>query len=141
MSWMPRRWLAAQSLTRFVSHCVLLLSAFSLVGCDQVYTRLSHSMDTNENTGMRINEVATPNSAVTQPPQGENPDFRGVSRLNTPEREPSRRRPVTNNPQLGDVDAVGTSPPFTLQLNQEVHLGSGAVFDMRPEVPEVRRNY
>lgn len=47
-------------------------------------------------------------------------------------------RIVTSESVEARAPVEGEVRPFVLQLNKEVDLGNGLIFDMRPELPEVK---
>jgi hypothetical protein len=154
MCWMPRRTSDAQSPPRFLAYSALTAFLFGISGCDQVYTRLSGSVDSNNEAVVSETMVSTSNPRVTFLPQGQKLETNSASHSEVLEQQPLKQTPVTNGRELDGSKPIDTSPSFTyheppttrqtpafnLQINKEVHLNNGVIFDMRPDVPEIRRD-
>ena len=154
MCWVPRRTNDAQSPPRFLAFSALTAFLFAISGCDQVYTRLSGSVDSNNEAVVGETNVLTSNPRVTLLPQGQKLETSSASHSEVLETQPLRQTPVTKSPELDGSRPIDISPSFTyheppttrqtpafnLQINKEVHLNNGVIFDMRPDVPEIRRD-
>ena len=114
---------------------------FCLSGCDQIVSRMS------DRGGAESPEVSTvkdlPDRPTRHASDGVPPSVETTPSDPAPF-ENQGRAPSTGE-RIGTSESVeartpvkGEVRPFVLQLNKEVDLGNGLIFDMRPELPEVK---
>ena len=114
-----------------------------LSGCDQVAGRISDRGKTDSSEAERLQPLAQPSKIDTA--TGTSPSDETKTRISTTVEsrtgEMGTSAPAHISESLNSKGSVKEeSRPFALQLNKEVDLGNGVIFDMRPELPEVRRS-
>lgn len=114
---------------------------FSLSGCDQIVTRMSDRGGAGSSEVPKVKnfpERRTSDVSDVVPPSAETP-------TPTPAPFESQVRAPRANERSGTSEFVearapvkGEVRPFVLQLNNEVDLGNGLIFDMKPDLPQVK---
>ena len=114
-----------------------------LSGCDQVVGRISDRGESGSSEESRLQPLAQPSTidpAIGAPPSDET-KTRISTTVESRTGEMGTSAPAHISESLNSKGSVKEeSRPFALQLNKEVDLGNGVIFDMRPELPEVRRS-
>ena len=114
-----------------------------LSGCDQVVGRISDRGESGSSEESRLQPLAQPSTidpAIGAPPSDETKN-RISTTVESRTGEMGTSAPAHISESLNSKGSVKEeSRPFALQLNKEVDLGNGVIFDMRPELPEVRRS-